>query len=253
MKVSHRVRRFSVCLFGFLGLVWLSLQWKAARAEPPAALPKITEKSFMGANDLKVTVRMVAPYAAQADLQIICLFKHNPAGDKYVASMKDFDEKVGGLLSSLRNRGEFVGELGETFMFNSWAGSITPKRVLVIGLGAEKDLSLDTLRVVGRVAVREAVRLRASDVAFAPTIRDQGNSTIDVGEGDRAVVEQVLLAYDTEKRLQGQGLMEKSSIREWVMEAGPAFVEAAIAKAGQAVEAASAEVRGRSSAPYAKK
>ena len=75
-----------------------------------------------------------------------------------------------------------------------------PSRVLVIGLGPESDLSLDTLRVVGRVALREAVRLKAKHVSFAPTIRDQGNNSIDVGQGDRAVVENVILAYDTEKR-----------------------------------------------------
>ena len=95
--------------------------------------------------------------------------------------MTDFNDKLGGLLAAVRDRGEFVGELGETFLFLPPAGAITPKQVLLIGLGEEKDLSLDTLKVVGRVAVREAVRLRAAHVSFAPTIRDQGNNTIDVG------------------------------------------------------------------------
>ena len=54
---------------------------------------------------------------------------------------------------------------------------------MVIGLGDEKDLSLDALRVVGRVAGREAVRLKARHVAWAPVIRDEGNTAIDVGEG----------------------------------------------------------------------
>src|SRR5215468_219505 len=134
---------------------------------------------------------MVGPYAAETDVQIFCAFQHNPA-----------DDKLRGLLSALRNRGDFVGEAGETILLNTWPGSITPKRVLVIGLGPEKNLSLDTLRLVGRVAAREAVRLHAADVAFAPVIRDQGNSVLDVGDGDRAAVEQVLLAYDAEKRLQ---------------------------------------------------
>ncbi len=223
-----------------------------ARAEPPVVMPKVTEKLFVGPNNLKVTVRMVAPYAATADLQIICLFKHDPAGDKYVASLKDFDDKVGGVLSSLRDRGDFVGELGETILFKTWPGSITPKRVLVIGLGPEKDLSLDTLRVVARTAVREAIRLRAVNVAFAPTIRDQGNNTIDVGEGDRVVAEQVLLTYDTEKRLAAEGLSDGFSIGEWVIEAGPAFVEGAIAKTGEGVEAASAAIRSRLVLPYRK-
>ena len=32
---------------------------------------------------------------------------------------------------------------------------------MVIGLGDEKDLSLNSLQVVGRIAAREAVRLKA--------------------------------------------------------------------------------------------
>jgi hypothetical protein len=93
-----------------------------------------------------------------------------------------------GLLSALRNRGEFVGELGETILFTPANGSIPPKRFMVIGLGEEKDLSLDALRLVGRVAARQAVRLQAKHVAWAPIIRNEGNTTLDVGEVDRAFI-----------------------------------------------------------------
>jgi hypothetical protein len=60
---------------------------------------------------------------------------------------------------------------------------------MAIGLGDEKQLSLDSLRVVGRIAAREAVRLKAKHVAWAPVLRDQGNSVIDVDEGDRAFID----------------------------------------------------------------
>ena len=153
--------------------------------------------------------------------------KHKPSGDTYISAMKDFDDKLGGLLSSLRNRGEFVGELGEAILFEPPTGSIVPSRVLVIGLGPESDLSLDTLRVVGRVALQEAVRLKAKHVSFAPTIRNQGNNSIDVGQGDRAVVENVILACDTEKRLQAQHLAGTFDIADWTVEAGPTFCDGA--------------------------
>lgn len=233
---------------GFAGAA--ALEHGAAAGEQAAPTSKVTEKSFAGANDLKITVRMIAPYAIQTDLQIVCVFQHNPAGDKYIEAFKDFDDKLGRVLSSLRDRGEFVGALGESICFNTWPNSITPKRVLVIGLGPESALSLDTLRVVGRVAAREAVRLHAADVAFAPVIRDQGNNTIDVGDGDRAVAEQVLLAYDTEKRLQAEGLAEKFSIREFVIEAGPAFVEGAIEQVERGVSTAGEAIRARPRAAY---
>lgn len=249
MYLKYRLPRVSVAIL--LVATFVAPQTKHIAAQQPAA-PILTEKSFAGANDLKITVRMVGPITAKTDLQIVCAFKHRPAGDKYIEAFKDFDGKLHSLLSELRNRGEFVGELGETMLFNTWPDSITPKRVLVIGLGDEKNLSLDSLRVVGRVAVREAVRLHAAEVAFAPVIRDQGNNVIDVGEGDRAAAEQILLAYDTEKRLQGEGLAETFSIREWIIEAGPAFIDSAIEKVGKGVESASAEIKSRPQVPYRK-
>src|ERR1700756_1774542 len=191
------------------------------------------EKTFDAPRGLKVSVKVIGPYSEPADLQIICLFKHKPSGDTYQGAAKDTDQHLHGLLSALRNRGEFVGELGETFLFTPSDGSIPAKRFMVIGLGDEKDLSLDSLRVVGRIAAREAVRLKARHVAWAPVIRDEGNTTIDVGEGDRTFAEQFLSAYDTEKRLQAQGLAPKFSIESFVIEAGPAFFDGAVKLVGQ--------------------
>ena len=153
---------------------------------------------------ITLSIKMVGPYMEPADLQIICLFKHKQTGDTYQGAAKETDEKLGGILSSLRNRGEFAGETGETFLLTPPKGSIPARQFMVIGLGEEKDLSLDTLRIVGRIAAREAVRLKAKHVAWAPVIRDEGNTAIDVGEGDRAFAEEMLSSYDTEKRLQAQ-------------------------------------------------
>jgi hypothetical protein len=216
----------------------------AADAGAPA------EKSFDAPHQMKIAVKMIGPYAQKTDLQIICVFKHKSSGDTYISAMKDFDDKLGGLLSSLRNRGEFVGELGETILFEPPTGSIVPSRVLVIGLGPESDLSLDTLKVVGRVALREAVRLKAKHVSFAPTIRDQGNNSIDVGQGDRAVIENVILAYDTEKRLQAQHLAGTFDIADWTVEAGPAFYDGACKEIQSGVENAAKGVPVRTSSPY---
>src|SRR6266478_8017447 len=210
------------------------------------------KESVFHAKPLGITlsIKMVGPYAEPADLQIICLLKHKPSGDTYQGAAKDTDAHLGGLLSALRNRGEFVGEPGETFLFTPPKGSIPAKRFMVIGLGDEKDVSLDSLRVIGRIAAREAVRLKAKRVAWAPVIRDEGNSTIDVGEGDRVFVEQMLAAYDTEKRLQAQGLADKFSIEEFVVEAGPAFFDSAVKQVGDGIESAIAELGQRKAAPY---
>jgi hypothetical protein len=208
------------------------------------------EKTFNAPDGLKVSIKMIGPYTEPADLQIICLFKHKASGDTYQGAAKDTDEHLHGILSALRNRGEFVGELGETFLFTPPSGSIPAKRFMVIGLGEEKDLSLDSLRVVGRIAAREAVRLNAKHVAWAPVIRDEGNTALDVGEGDRAFIEQMLSAYDTEKRLQAEALAPAFSVEDLVIEAGPTYFEDAAKQVGEGIASMTAVLAQRKAAPY---
>src|ERR1700736_2308199 len=208
------------------------------------------EKTFDAPHGLRVSVKMIGPYTEPADLQIICLFKHKPTGDTYQGAAKDTDEHLHGLLSALRNRDEFVGELGETFLFTPPNGSIPAKRFMVIGLGEEKDLSLDSLRVVGRIAAREAVRLNAKHSAWAPVIRDEGNTANDVGEGDRAFIEQMLSAYDTEKRLQAEALAPAFSVEDLVIEAGPTYFDDAAKQVGEGIESMTAVLAQRNAAPY---
>ena len=212
--------------------------------------PAPGEKTFDAPRGLKVSVKMIGPYSEPADLQIICLFKHKPSGDIYQGAAKDTDQHLHGLLSALRNRDEFVGELGETILCTPPAGSIPAKQFMVIGLGDEKNLSLDSLRVVGRIVAREAVRLKAKHVAWAPVIRDEGNITIDVGAGDRAFIEQMLSAYDTDKRLQEQELAPAFSIEDIVIEAGPAFFEEASKQVEAGIESMAAQLAQRSAAPF---
>lgn len=229
------------------GLIPFALAAWAGAADTPA--PK---ENIFAAHPLGVTlsIKMVGPYMEPADLQIICLFKHKPSGDTYQGAARETDEKLGGLLSGLRNRGQFIGELGETILFTPTKDSIPAQRFIVIGLGEERELSLDALRLAGRIAAREATRLRARHVAWAPVIRDEGNSTIEVGAGDRAFVEQWLSAYDTEKRLQREGLAPKFSVETLVIEAGPAYFASAVREVEAGLDSISATLAGRDSAPF---
>src|SRR5262245_12413131 len=146
-----------------LNLLSAGLVITAAAADTSAPKENVFAAKPLG---LTISVKMVGPYLEPADLQIICLFKHKAAGDTYQGAARETDEKLGGILSTLRNRGEFIGEAGETILFTPPKGSIPAKQFMVIGLGEEKDLSLDTLRIVGRIAAREAVRVRAKHVAW---------------------------------------------------------------------------------------
>ena len=227
----------------------LSLALFSVTGNADTAPPKenIFETKPLG---IKVSIKMVGPYSQDADLQIICLFKHKASGDTYQGAAVETDKHLNGLLSALRNRSEFVGELGETFLFTPSNGTIPAKRFMVIGLGDEKDLSLDALKLVGRIAAREAVRLQARHVAWAPVIRDEGNKTIEVGLGDRTFIEEMLSAYDTEKRLQEQGLAPKFSIEDVVIEAGPTFFDSAVKQVGEGIQSETELLSKRDAAPY---
>jgi hypothetical protein len=238
--------KLSLIVFPVLVFVCWTLTAKISAADSTAP----AEKSFDAPHGIKIGVKMVGPYAQATDLQIICVFKHKASGDTYIAAMKDLKDKLGGLLSSLRNRGEFAGELGETISFIPPAGSTLAKQFLVIGLGNESKLSLQTMRLVGSVALREAVHLKAAHVSFAPVLRDQGNNKLDVGECDRSVEEGLILAYDTEKRLQAQNLADSFDVQDWTIEAGPTFFASVAGQLQVGIKNSSEQIAQRENAPY---
>jgi hypothetical protein len=233
-----------------IGLVAISLTTlKASTSAEPAAT---AEKSIDAPNGLKIHVKMIGPVTQTTDLQIICVLKHNPApgGDIYKEAMADLNDKLGGIISSLRERGEFMGDIGETLLFTSPANTIAPKRVLLIGVGEESTLTLDTLRLTGRIIAHESIRLGVAHVSFAPTLRDQGSTRIDVGDGDAAVSEQLILACDTEYRLQDQGLAPKANLADFTIEAGPKYFDGASQKVTKAAASATAQIAERNQMLY---
>src|SRR5262245_18466596 len=156
---------------------------------------KIKEKVFEAPNNVKVKVRMEGPYTADVPLQIVCFFKFTTEGAKRMSGAPvELDKELGGVIASLRERGEFVGDELETLLIVPPQNSIKAKALLLIGLGPEAELSLKTLEGVGRVGLREAAKLGSARVAFAPLLRDQGNSKLAAGDVEIAVVQAMLLA-----------------------------------------------------------
>ena len=83
-----------------------------------------------------------------------------------------------------------------------------------------------------------------------PVIRDEGNTAIEVGAGDRTFTEAMLSAYDTEKHLQDQGLAPKFSIETFVIEAGPSFFNSAVKEVGEGIDSETAALKQRENSPY---
>jgi hypothetical protein len=211
----------------------------------------VKEKALDGPNGVKLKVRMEGPYTADVPLQVVSYFKYTPEGVKRMKGAPvELDKRLGGVIGSLRERGEFGGDQLETLLITPPKDSIKAKALLLVGLGDEDALSLKLMEGVGRVALREAARLGVSRVAFAPLIRDQGNSKFGTGEVEQAVTRGILLGYDTEKRLQKEGLAKPFTLEEWNVEAGPDYFDETVTGVGKAIEEAKAEAARRPSDPY---
>ena len=91
----------------------------------------------------KIKVRMEGPYTADVPLQVVCYFKYTPEGAKTMTGAPvELDKKLGGVIASLRKRGEFVGDELETLLLTPPKDTIKAKALLLVGLGDEDSLSL---------------------------------------------------------------------------------------------------------------
>src|SRR5437879_8681804 len=131
-----------------------------ALARSDEAKDDVKEKAFDAPHKLSIKVRMEGPYTADVPLQIVCYFRYTPEGAKRMSGAPvELDKKLGRVIASLRERGEFIGDEGETLLLIPPKDSIKAKALLLVGLGAEENLSLKVLESVGRISLREAARL----------------------------------------------------------------------------------------------
>src|SRR5258708_10307582 len=226
-----------------LGLIMLTGLGALARSDE--AKEEVKEEAFAAPHKVEVTVRMEGPYTADVPLQVVCYFKYTPERAKRMSGAPvELDKRLGGVIASVRERGEFVGDQLETLLISPPKTSIKAKALFLVGLGDEDALSLKLMEGVGRVSLREAARLGVSRIAFAPLIRDQGNRKLDTGDVETAVVRGMLLAYDTEKRLQKDGLSKEFTLDEWDVEAGPDYFDETVTGGREAVAGGRQTIKG---------
>ncbi len=239
MLSTYRVLKSFVVLVILVGI---------ANAQAPQAVKEVALEASHGVN---IKVRMEGPYTAEIPLQVVCYF---PYSEEAVGRMKgapvELDNHLGGIIGSLRQRGEFTGTALESLVITPPSGSISAEKLLLIGLGDESELSPELLTRVGQTAFRTAADLGARKVAFAPLIRDQGNTAIPAGDVEVAVLKGMLLANDTQIRLQNQGLANKFVLQDWNVEAGPTFFDETVEGVKKAIEEANGIIAERSSSPY---
>jgi hypothetical protein len=206
---------------------------------PKADLPAVGAKSetFQAKNGPDVNVVVQSPPDMDAPLQIMCFFEYRD-GESFTGANVEADQKLHGLIQELRKSGKFTGRPLETLLITPPANTIQAKQLLLIGLGKPDDLSLDLMKSVGRVGMREALRLGVGRYSHASDLRDGGSEKFGVGEVARSVIEGALSAYVTEKELQGRGFTKSGRISNVTYLAGPKYFNETVRAVKAAVESA---------------
>ena len=174
------------------------------------------------------------PSTEATPLQIACVFEYTegdifnspPALPAAVNGMVHLDHDLKGIITELRKNGKFLGHAFETLLITPPAGLISPKQVLLIGLGDRNKFSPDLMTAIGAVAMREALKLGVNSYAFASDLKDAGidSPTALVAAN---VVKGSFEAYRTQAYLKSKKMAAYKALAKITLLAGPAFYSVA--------------------------
>jgi leucyl aminopeptidase len=135
--------------------------------------------------EIKVTTEGFAKQ--QADCLVIGVLKgtNNAEG-----ALKEADQALGGSIAALLSGSEISGERNDTQFIHTY-GKTAARRILLLGLGDEQELSFEELREAAARAVKEALKAKLTKLVFALSHSWSG---LDSKEAAHAVTEGALLA-----------------------------------------------------------
>src|SRR6202000_1395468 len=81
---------------------------------------------------------------------------------------------LNGIITALRESGRFTGYAFETLLIDVPNGTISPKKLLLIGLGDRRKFDPEIMITVGAIEMREALRLGVDSYAHASDLKDGG-------------------------------------------------------------------------------
>jgi len=219
--------RLSVITIIFMGFT-------ISHAQTPAqTLPIIGTSAILGQIDgITIAATVQAPSNQQTPLQVICVFEYTegdifnspPALPSKVNGLVHVDNALKGILTELRKSGRFAGHALETILITPPSGSMPAQKLLIIGLGDRTKFNADLMTSVGRVEMREALRLGVSSYSHASDLKDAG---IDSPTGSIAVniIKGAIEAYETESFLKDHSLTTFQPITKITLLAGPPFFQ----------------------------
>ncbi|WCK53766.1 leucyl aminopeptidase [Aneurinibacillus sp. Ricciae_BoGa-3] len=123
----------------------------------------------------------------QADCLVIGIVKGTIKAE---GALAEADQALGGNIAALFSDSEISGDRNDTQFIHTY-GKIAARRILLVGLGDEAELSFEELREASARAVKEALKAKLTKLAFALSDAWSG---LDAKEASHAITEGVLLA-----------------------------------------------------------
>lgn len=145
---------------------------------------------------MKISAKLGLLEKEKADLLVVNLFegvKKPPRlrSGQAAEATGSVDRALGGLISKLILSENFQGEEGETLIFHTH-GQIPAQKVLIVGLGKEKDFNLDSVRQAAGISLQKAAEFSAQKVVSI--LHGAGVGGLNPQESAQALCEGALLA-----------------------------------------------------------
>lgn len=111
--------------------------------------------------------------SAEVELSCACIFEHEMNNRSFSGGLAHLDEALNGRLNEIRNNW-FSAKLNDALLINQTPTKIQASKVLLIGMGAPEEFTLERIETAIKTVVKTAHQLELKSVAFAPSILDTG-------------------------------------------------------------------------------
>jgi len=162
---------------------------------------------------------------ASVDLSCACMFEREIGDGVLAGGMQHLDAALGGALTGLRRSEAFRGDHLETLLLDHLPSTVSPRALLVIGLGNPDTWTPRVSAMAASAAVRTAMQLRATSGAFAPSLLDAGFDGAAVSGAAQAMMQAVLDAIGAYAKVVESGLASAHRLRRWVFGVGTPHYE----------------------------
>jgi leucyl aminopeptidase len=132
-------------------------------------------------------------YEIECDALVVSVFEGEAHNEGVLA---DLDKRIGGVLASLVENGEFAGKSGESAYVHN-TGEIKARRLLLLGAGKREDFTVENVRKMAGTAARSLRSKKARTFAF---LQPSGASDLAISGSAQAATEGALWAlFDADK------------------------------------------------------